>query len=412
MEEVNSDGGIQISESKRRYVVEVLAPTIQDMIAECIYKMPEDVPAFMLQCLEQRKAFEEDKLISAEEKQRLITENSQLEKDIQQASNTLQATMSLGAAKGKAPAQEKDETSDFGDSDEDEEPPPGWDNPMRQNARCSVSAEAYGDANPKKQFVAPFTMKTDVQKGRLKTVLTASFLFSSLDEKELSIIIGAMKEVEVEVGERIIQQGEQGDFLFVIESGDFECTIADVVTGAENVVRTCQRGDVFGELALLYNCPRAASVLAKSDSVCWQLDRETFNHVVKEAAVKTRERYDAVLAKVPILAQMGKVERSQISDALHKEKYVDGATIMSQGEVGNKFYIIEEGECVALKNGKAVMSYGPGGYFGELALISDNPRAATVIAKGAVELLWLDSAAFRRLLDVSEIYKRAQSIYQ
>merc|ERR1711972_1136868 len=80
-------------------------------------------------------------------------------------------------------------------------------------------------------------------------------------------------------------QGENGDFLFVIESGDFDCIIK-TPDGEEKVVKTCGGGDVFGELALLHNCPRAASVEAKGDSVCWRLDRDTFNNIVKEYATK------------------------------------------------------------------------------------------------------------------------------
>merc|ERR1719476_499995 len=173
-----------------------------------------------------------------------------------------------------------------------------------------------------------------------------------------------MKEVTVGAGEKVINQGERGDFLFVIESGDFDCLIGD------KVVKTCASGDVFGELALLYNCPRAATVQSKSASVCWQLDRDTFNNIVKEAAQKKRDRYDAFLAKVPLLSSMDAYERSQLADALRQEVFGEGQTIFSQGEVGSKFYIVEEGEAYASKDGNRVMDYGAGDYFGELALIA------------------------------------------
>ena len=65
-------------------------------------------------------------------------------------------------------------------------------------------------------------------------------------------------------GEKVINEGDNGDFLFVIEKGALNCTKA--VNGEEKVVKTVNEGDVFGELALLYNCPRAASVVAKDAS--------------------------------------------------------------------------------------------------------------------------------------------------
>merc|ERR1712125_98772 len=127
--------------------------------------------------------------------------------------------------------------------------------------------------------------------------------------------------------------------------------------GTDKVVKTCESGDVFGELALLYNCPRAATVEAQETCLMWQLDRDTFTNIVKEAAQKKRQRYDTFLAKVPLLASMDAYERSQLADALRSESFAGGQTIVSQGEVGQKFYIIEEGEAVASKSGVQFMSY-------------------------------------------------------
>merc|ERR1719188_1575357 len=125
-------------------------------------------------------------------------------------------------------------------------------------------------------------------------------MFSSLDPKDMETIIMAMEEANVMAGEKVITEGEDGDYLFVIESGKLECT--KTIDGQEKIVKTCDPGDVFGELALLYNCPRAATVVAKRDCTCWKLDRESFNHIVKDSAVERREKYDRFLQTVAILA--------------------------------------------------------------------------------------------------------------
>lgn len=114
-------------------------------------------------------------------------------------------------------------------------------------------------------------------------------------------------------------------------------------------MKTCQPGDYFGELALLYNCPRAASVETRSQCVAWRLDRETFNAIVKDAAAKKRELYESFLKKVPLLESLDAYERNQIADALRTESFKVGESVVRQGDPGDKFYIVEEGEAVATK---------------------------------------------------------------
>jgi len=274
-------------------------------------------------------------------------------------------------------------------------------------ARGSVSAEAYGEWNQKKAFEPPVVPKTDDQKDRLRKVLTKSFMFSALEDADMNIILNAMKEVPVPNGEKIINRGDDGDVLFVIESGKFDCAIKNPEGEGDKVVKTCGPGDVFGELALLYNAPRAATVFSTEASVCWSLDRETFSHIVKESAQNKRNRYDAFLAKVPLLTSMDPYERSQLADALRVEKVDDGTKIVTQGETGSTFYIVEEGACKATKNGDPVMDYAVGDYFGELALINNQTRAATITAHGATRLLSVDGTTFKRLLNVKDLQERA-----
>lgn len=103
---------------------------------------------------------------------------------------------------------------------------------------------------------------------------------------------------------------------------------------------------------------------------------------------------------------MDSYERSKLADALHVESFTDGQTVVTQGEVGHVFYIIEEGQAVATKSGQEVMQYGAGDYFGELALLRNQPRAATVIVKGTTKLLSIDRRSFGRLLDVQDLMAR------
>lgn len=177
-------------------------------------------------------------------------------------------------------------------------------------------------------------------------------------------------------------------------------------------------GDSFGELALLYNAPRAATIVAKEDGVLWTLDRETFNNIVKEAAIKKRQQYESFLKSVNILKHIEQYELSQICDALKAKKFKAGEYIIRQNDIGEEFFIIEEGEAIATKvfteggQEENVYNYSRGGYFGELALIKNEPRAANIIAQTECTVLTLERKSFKRLLGpVENILKRNSNDY-
>merc|ERR1719235_747374 len=127
-------------------------------------------------------------------------------------------------SKSNDDAKEEEEEEEEDDDDELDEIPESMKKPEGQmkTARASVSAEAYGAWNQKKAFTPPSYPKTDDQKARLGQVLSKSFLFSALETKDLDSVIGAMPEVPAEA-ERVLQEGDDGDFLFVIEQGILDC---------------------------------------------------------------------------------------------------------------------------------------------------------------------------------------------
>jgi cAMP-dependent protein kinase regulator len=112
-----------------------------------------------------------------------------------------------------------------------------------------------------------------------------SFLFNSLDEKELDTVLDAFDERKYAPGEKVIEQGEHGDVLYWIETGNLDCYKVLKKGEEPTHLKVYQPGEAFGELALLYNAPRAATIIAKTDCILWALDRETFNHIVKDAAM-------------------------------------------------------------------------------------------------------------------------------
>lgn len=386
--------GMKIPDHMKSYINGQLEPILEDLVTECLTTLPDDPTAFLLEFLQGQVGAKP--MTDAQ----LAEENEKMKKEIAQLQSFAdEVTKSLVGAEKPAAIQEEEEEEE--DSDVDDEPPPGWqeDRPMgAPGGRQSVSAEAYGEWNKPKEFVAPVIAKTDEQKASIRPILQKSFLFSALDEKNMEIVVMAMKERTLGAGDTVIKQGDDGDFLFIVAKGTLECWKKFDGADEEKMVKTCVVGDVFGELALLYHQPRAASVKATELAVCWQLDRDTFNQIVKQAAVEKREMSMAVLTKVDLLSSMEQYDLGQLADALVSETFETDATIVKQGEPGDKFYILATGTAAAKKNGTEVMQYTQNMFFGELALLRDEPRAADVVATSKCMCLSLDRNAFKRLL--------------
>jgi cAMP-dependent protein kinase regulator len=205
----------------------------------------------------------------------------------------------------------------------------------------------------------------------------------------------------------VISQGDAGDYFYVVEKGSFDVYVNPAgslqpgVDGMGDQVGNIQAGGSFGELALMYNAPRAATVVsAEQGCTLWALDRVTFRRILMESTFARRRMYESFLEEVPLLSTLTPYERSKIADALETQKFPSGHVIIKEGDPGHSFYLLEAGEADAFKGDQnnKVKHYGKGDFFGELALLNDAPRAASVVASTDVKVATLGKSAFQRLL--------------
>ena len=162
------------------------------------------------------------------------------------------------------PAQHEMEVESSEDEDDWGEPEelPQFKQNKKNVARTSVSAEAFGSWNKKEDFQPPVVPKSEETREKIKKRLENSFLFSSLELKEFLIVIEAMKEFRLEKDEKAIVEGDNGDYLYVVEEGELRCTKLFEGNTEPTFFKNYVPGEAFGELALLYNAPRAASITA------------------------------------------------------------------------------------------------------------------------------------------------------
>jgi cAMP-dependent protein kinase regulator len=259
----------------------------------------------------------------------------------------------------------------------------------------------------------PVFPKSQDQLRRIRDSIRSNIIFQNLDEEQENGALNAMREVKVQKGEVIIRQGDVGEYFYVVETGLFNCYIRPPPLpsdwGRDESSRTeplltpfsqfsgttkdpkfgfhadygtkvaeCPDGSSFGELALMYGHPRAASVIALEASTVWALDRMTFRTIILKAAHRRRTMYEQFLSAVPLLSSLGPAEKSKIADALVSKVYQDGEAVVRQGEQGDAFFFVEEGEATVTKlqetDGQlkevTVGHYHVGDYFGGLVFNS------------------------------------------
>ncbi|KAH9850018.1 camp-dependent protein kinase regulatory subunit [Lenzites betulinus] len=307
--------------------------------------------------------------------------------------------------------------------------------------RTSVSAESI-PVDSESSEPLPVFPKSDDQLRRIRASIANNFIFRDLDEEQEEGVLNAMRECRVVDKEVVILQGAVGDYFYVVESGLLHCYIRPdplpsgwfdgKLAAADQFTQTgyhpqfgkkvaeCAEGSSFGELALMYGHPRAATVLAMEPSTLWSLDRITFRTIILQAAHRRRTMYEQFLSSVDLLASLEPEERSKVADALVSRVYEDGEAVVRQGEMGDTFFFVEEGNAVVTKTaadgtgGEVVGHLKKGDYFGELSLLRLEPRAATVSAvmrntpaAPRLKVAALDAHAFTRLLGpLREIMER------
>ncbi|KAL4754122.1 camp-dependent protein kinase regulatory subunit [Aspergillus terricola var. indicus] len=299
-------------------------------------------------------------------------------------------------------------------------PDHGFPNNYALGRRTSVSAESLNPTSAgSDSWTPPSHPKSEEQLARLKTAVSNNFLFSHLDDEQSRTVLDALVEKPIPAKDiKVISQGDAGDYFYIVEEGHFDVyihpsgSVQPGPDGTGNKISTIGPGGSFGELALMYNAPRAATIVStEPKSTLWALDRVTFRRILMDSAFQRRRMYEAFLEEVPLLSSLKPYERAKIADALDTIKFPAGEYIIKEGDPGDAFYLLESGEAEAFMEGveESVKSYKRGDYFGELALLDDKPRAASVRAKTEVKVAKLGRDGFKRLLGpVENIMRRTE----
>jgi len=234
------------------------------------------------------------------------------------------------------------------------------------------------------------------QRERARVLIRVPFLVG-LPGPAYMAIASHLVDEHAEAGSVVVTIGEPGDRFYLVHSGRLEAIDAD---GA--VLSTIGPGEGFGELALLDRRPRGATVRATEDCALWSLDRGHFERWVREryeiaARIRASADQRAALAALPFFRGLDPTELNRILPRLVAVHVRAGERVFQEGDPGDRYYLIREGEADLTIAGRSVRTLGPGAGFGEMALLFGRPRSATVTARtdlvlaalGREEFAWL-----------------------
>jgi cAMP-binding proteins - catabolite gene activator and regulatory subunit of cAMP-dependent protein kinases len=105
-----------------------------------------------------------------------------------------------------------------------------------------------------------------------------------------------------------------------------------------------------------------------------------------------------LLAQVPLFSELSRAELARIAAVAKPVKYPDGATVVEEGSLGGRFFVIQSGSAKVQTGGRTRVTLGPGSYFGELSVLDGQPRSASVVASSALETWSIAEFNFRALV--------------
>ena len=236
---------------------------------------------------------------------------------------------------------------------------------------------------------------------RVQILARVRFL-SNLTPPALAAIADHIKEEKVDAGGIVVTIGEPADKFYIVRSGRLGVIDAD-----GQALHPIIPGEGFGELALLDNTPRTATVRATQPTVLWSLDRGHFGRWIRDryevaARIRASEEERSRFAKIPFFAGLGPAELARLAAKLVTSHVAAGDMVFTAGDPGDRYYVIREGTAEVLEpDGRLIRTLGPDRDFGEIALLVGGGRTASVRAVTDLTLMSLARKDFAALVKAS-----------
>lgn len=260
-----------------------------------------------------------------------------------------------------------------------------------------------GSVNNKNSSQPGLDTLYDYNHSHLQSLLEQLPVFADLPTELLSLIIQKSKLQNVKKGIRIIEEGQDANYIYVLITGKMD--VYKNIHGEQKHISILHPICLFGELAVVESRKRGASVICSHDAIVLQISSDVLMKCFAEAsyqnelaAFKNSILINQFFNSAPKFKELHPVIIQTLLQKSNVEDYKNDEVIFDQGSYGDNFYLVLRGRCKVIVNDTPAGTIEQFGFFGEVSLIADIPRTATVIADQDVTLLKLDKDTFWRLL--------------
>uniref|UniRef100_A0A8C1W875 cGMP-dependent protein kinase n=1 Tax=Cyprinus carpio TaxID=7962 RepID=A0A8C1W875_CYPCA len=259
----------------------------------------------------------------------------------------------------------------------------------QRTKRQAISAEP-ANVQQLSHVTLPNVPKSAKSKELIKSAILDNDFMKNLEMSQIQEIVDCMHPVDYDRNSCIIKEGDVGSLVYVMEEGKVE------VSKEGLKLCTMGPGKVFGELAILYNCTRTATVRTVTSVKLWAIDRQCFQTIMMRTGLIKHAEYMELLKSVLTFRGLPEQILSKLADVLEETHYEDGDYIIRQWARGDTFFIISKGKVTMTQEdcpGQEpvyLRSMGKGDSFGEKALQGEDIRTANVIAAESVTCLVID----------------------
>ena len=259
----------------------------------------------------------------------------------------------------------------------------------RQRRKAEVGLQMDDDDE---EFQPPVVPKNAKSREFIRQAVRHEDLFAHLQPEQCKMIVAAMSRAEYSEGDTIIKKDDITSYFYVLEAG--QCTVET----SDGDVFVLAHGSSFGESSMLQQQISPRTIRARTKCLLWRLERSVYLGIVVRTTAQRKAKYEKLLSGVSLLRSITPSERALVADALKPYHVRADEVVMRIGEKGDYFYIVVKGTMVVMDSvGRQLAQRVEGEYFGEKALLTDEPRSAAIAAVTDCELARIDKKTFVRL---------------